>query len=98
MGIKFTPQPPDDTADDCIKHGWRYIEDITGGEVFQRMSTENLAEALGRIAEKGFHGDPTAVYIPDGIFYSAAQTAEDGRWMLLPILAVIDSKVSISRA
>lgn len=102
MAVIFNPHPPEDSADVCMAAGWRYVDDIEKLKKVIEKFKGSPEVLLGEIARRGAEqGDPTVVFLPDGMFFSAAQTVEDGRWMVLPLSTVTNNtlgRISISRA
>lgn len=84
----YIPNPTEDDPDYCVGKGWVTLETVLEQkQTLKSMDPEVLTAKLGSIAEKGAEGDPSFLYLPDGLFYTAVQTESLG-WMLLPAEAL----------
>lgn len=95
----YIPNPAEDDPDYCVGKGWITLKTILEkNESVRLMDPEELTTKLGGIAKRGAEGDPTFLYLPDGLFYTALETENHG-WMLLPaeVLRGYRATVEMSR-
>lgn len=86
--IYYIPNPAEDGPDYCVGKGWITLETILEQkEEVSSLDSALLTAKLGAIAENGAVGDPSFLYLPDGLFYTAVDIESHG-WMLLPAEAL----------